>query len=505
MEEAQIYDQFPRRRRILAVGVLAFSNLLVVLDMTVANVSVPQIAGSLGIAPDQGAWTITSYAIADAIAVPLTGWLAQRFGSVRLFSFCLMGFGIFSLLCGLAPTLTALVAARIGQGLCGGPLMALSQSLIARIVSPEHRPGALAFWAMTIAVGPGIGPMLGGYISDNWGWHWIFFINIPIVLVCAVMAVTLMRSAETPTVQRPIDVVGLVLLVSWISAFQIILDTGHNRDWLADTWILSLAIVTLLAFLLFLVWELTDDHPVVDLKVFRHRGYAIGVLTLTIAYGAYFGTLVIIPQWLQLGLGYPGITAGAVTGALALASVPAAPIAARLVGRIDSRIMISWALCVAGVMGLVRAHWSSDVDFWTLVLPLALQGMCFPFAMVPLTLISISSVEPREVPSAAGLQNFMRTTSVAFSAALILTAWGVQQQVARSELASSLLPATVERTVAPTGLGAEAGRMLVSRLVDAEAMIVALDRVFVMASIASFIAAALIWLGPSQTMGSRKG
>src|SRR6185369_1217437 len=204
------------RLQFLAGLVMALSNFMVILDLTIANVSVPHIAGNLGITLDQGTWIITSYAVAEAICVPLTGWLAGRFGSVRLFVFAMAGFGLFSLVCGISPTLGVLVAARIGQGICGAPLMPMTQALLLRVFPPERRTKAMSIWALTVLMGPATGPILGGYISDNFSWHWIFLINVPIALGCVFVAATVLRTVETPTVRLPIDRMGLALLVFWI-------------------------------------------------------------------------------------------------------------------------------------------------------------------------------------------------------------------------------------------------------------------------------------------------
>lgn len=239
----------------LAGFVLALSNFMVVLDLTIANVSVPHIAGNLGITPDQGTWIITSYAVAEAICVPLTGWLAQRFGTVRLFIWGMIGFGLFSLLCGLSTTLGMIVACRIGQGLCGGPLMPMSQTLLMRIYPPEQRAKVMGLWAMTTLAGPAVGPIVGGYISDNWSWHWIFFINVPIAAGCVFAAMALLRPAETERHKLPIDFIGLALLIFWIGCLQIMLDTGRDHDWFGDPMIVALAVMAAIGFLVFIIWN----------------------------------------------------------------------------------------------------------------------------------------------------------------------------------------------------------------------------------------------------------
>src|SRR5438309_9708172 len=209
---------------LLAGLVLALSNFMVVLDLTIANVSVAHIAGGLGISPSEGTWVITSYAVAEAICVPLTGWLARRFGEVRVFVAGMIGFGLFSFLCGTAPSLGALVAFRVGQGLSGGPLMPLTQALLLRIFPKDKHAMAMGIWSMTTIAAPIFGPILGGTISDNWGWNWIFFINVPIAIATAVAAIALLRNAESKTERVPVDTVGLGLLLVAVGALQVMLD-----------------------------------------------------------------------------------------------------------------------------------------------------------------------------------------------------------------------------------------------------------------------------------------
>lgn len=366
------------RHRLLAGLVLALSNFMVVLDLTIANVSVPHIAGNLGISADQGTWIITSYAVAEAICVPLTGWLAQRFGAVRLFTFGMLGFGLFSLLCGLSMTLGMIVACRIGQGLCGGPLMPMSQTLLMRVFPPDQRARVMGLWAMTTLLGPALGPIFGGYISDNWSWHWIFFINVPIAVVCVLATMALLRPVETPRVKLPIDYMGLGLLIFWIGCLQIMLDIGRDRDWFGDPLIVILAVFAAIGFCVFIIWELTEEHPIVDLRVFRHVGFTSGVFTLALCFGAYFAGIVVIPQWLQISMGYTAAWAGYATAFTAMTAILVAPIAGRLVNKVDVRIMISGSVAWIGIMTLWRAHWTTDADFWTIALPQLVQGFGMP-------------------------------------------------------------------------------------------------------------------------------
>ena len=487
------------RQRLLAGLVLALSNFMVVLDLTIANVSVPHIAGNLGISADQGTWIITSYAVAEAICVPLTGWLAQRFGAVRLFTFGMLGFGLFSLLCGLSMTLGMIVACRIGQGLCGGPLMPMSQTLLMRVFPPDQRARVMGLWAMTTLLGPALGPIFGGYISDNWSWHWIFFINVPIAVVCVLATMALLRPVETPRVKLPIDYMGLGLLIFWIGCLQIMLDIGRDRDWFGDPLIVILAVFAAIGFCVFIIWELTEEHPIVDLRVFRHVGFTSGVFTLALCFGAYFAGIVVIPQWLQISMGYTAAWAGYATAFTAMTAILVAPIAGRLVNKVDVRIMISGSVAWIGIMTLWRAHWTTDADFWTVALPQLVQGFGMPLFMIPLTTLTLGSVRPEETASAAGMQNFLRTLAIAISTSIVLTGWGNGQRVSRNEMVGTLHPDATLADLTSRGFTQDQARQMIANMVDAQSMVVSMDHVFFIASLVLFLAAAVVWLAPRPT------
>jgi DHA2 family multidrug resistance protein len=324
----------------LAAIVLAAANFIAVLDMTIANVSVPSISGSLGISSSQGTWVITSYAVAEAIIVPLTGWLAGRFGAVRVFTSAMALFGACSALCGLSNSLGMLVAGRILQGLSGGSLMPLSQTLLLRIFPKEKAGAATALWAMTTLVAPVLGPILGGWLCDSYAWPVIFFINVPLALLCAPLAWRMLKRYEDTLKRVPIDKIGLVLLIVAVGALQLMLDLGKEHDWFASTGICVLAIVAAVGFAAFLIWELTERHPIVDLRVFRHRGFAASVLTLALGFGAVFGVNVLTPLWLQSYMGYTATWAGLTTAWSGVLAVVAAPIAGLLIAKVDLRRLI---------------------------------------------------------------------------------------------------------------------------------------------------------------------
>jgi DHA2 family multidrug resistance protein len=483
---------------ILACIVLAMANFMVVLDTTIANVSVQHIAGGLGISSSEGTWVITSYAVAEAICVPLTGWLARRFGTVRVFVVGMIGFGLFSFLCGLAWSLGSLIAFRIGQGLCGGPLMPISQTLLLRIFPKEKHAAATGVWAMTTIVAPILGPILGGTISDNWSWHWIFFINIPIAIVCAGAAIALLRNAETKIDKMPIDVIGMLLLVFWVGSLQLMLDLGREHDWFGDPLIVGFAVAAAIGFSFFLVWELFERDPAVNLRVFRYRGFTVSVTALVFAYGTFFASLVVIPQWLQSSLGYTATWAGYATAFNGVAAVMMAPVVAKLSTRLDPRLLVSCGIFWLAGTSLIRVFWwTSGSDFWTLALPQLIQGAGMPFFFIPLTTLALGAVDEDEVASAAGVMNFLRTMAGAVGTAIVTTLWYDGAQEKRSELSGLLNGGeSTMRSLEAHGLTHEQSRQFVSQLVDGQANALSTGSIFVLAACVFAAAATIIWLAP---------
>ena len=483
---------------ILAGVVLALTNFMVVLDTTIANVSVAHIAGGLGISSTEGTWVITSYAVAEAICVPLTGWLSRRFGTVRVFVGGMMGFGIFSFLCGIAPTLGALVAFRIGQGICGGPLMALSQTLLLRVFPKDKHAMTMGIWGVTTLTAPIFGPILGGTISDNWGWHWIFFINIPIAVACSLTAFAVLQPAETERFKDRIDGIGLGLLILWVGALQIMLDLGREHDWFGSQMIVTLAVTAAIGFAMFLIWELTEDRPAVDLRPFRHRGFSVAVTALVFAYGTFFASLVVIPQWLQGAMGYTATWAGYATAFNGVAAVLMAPFVAKRMTQVDPRRLVFVGVLWLGLTSLLRVFWwDSGSDFWTLALPQLIQGAGMPFFFIPLTTIALGAVEENETASAAGVMNFLRTMSGAVGVAIATTFWYDGAQEKRAALSGVLNGAqTTMGQLVASGLSTEQARLLISQLVDKESVALATGQIFVVAFFIFAAAALIIWLAP---------
>jgi DHA2 family multidrug resistance protein len=481
----------------LTAIMLATANFMAVLDMTIANVSVPHIAGALGISSSQGTWVITSYAVAEAIIVPLTGWLAGRFGAVRVFTSAILLFGGFSALCGLSGSLSMLVTGRILQGLSGGLLMPLSQMLLLRIFPKDKAPVAMALWAMTTLIAPVLGPILGGWICDNQSWPFIFFINVPIALVCSPIALRTLKRYETELLRAPIDKVGLVLLILFVGSLQLMLDLGKEHDWFASTEIRVLAITAAVGFAAFLIWELTEKHPIVDLRVFRHRGFSAGVVTISLGFGSIFAVNVLTPLWLQSYMGYTATWAGMATAWSGVLAVMAAPLAGRLIAKVDPRKLITFGLGWIALVTALRTVATTDMDYWQIAHPLMLMGIGLPFFFVPATALALGSVNESEMASAAGLQNFLRTLSGAVATSISQTAWENRTSEMHAELVGNLdRMGETARTLAASGMGDDQVRQSLDNLLNAQSVMLATNQIMGTVAFVCLAGALFIWFAP---------
>jgi DHA2 family multidrug resistance protein len=481
---------------ILAVATLAFANFMVVLDMTIANVSVPNIAGGLAVSPQEGTWVITSYAVAEAIVVPLTGWLASRFGAVRVFTIAIGMFGICSLLCGLAPSLGMLVVFRIMQGLSGGPMMPLSQTLLQRLVPPKYRAQTMGLWAMTTLIAPIMGPVLGGSISDALGWSWVFFINVPVAVVLVAVALrTLPRKDATQ--RLPVDFVGLGMLITWVGSLQIMLDKGEELDWFNSPMIIGLAVVAVVGFISFLIWELTQENPIVDLRIFRHRGFTMACFAMSLAFAGMFSSIVLIPLWLQTNQGYTATWAGYVTGFNGALAVFAAPIVAGMVAKVDPRKLVTFGILWMAMVMFWRSNLVQGLTFWQLVWPQLAQGLAMPFFFIPLMTLAMATLEPRELAGGAGLLNFVRTTAGAFATSLTTTAWSNSTNISRTAMVDNLHNADqVVGQMTAGGMSRMQALGSLENLVQSQAVMVATNHVFLAISALMTVSVAAIWFIP---------
>ncbi|MDR2112931.1 MAG: DHA2 family efflux MFS transporter permease subunit [Candidatus Accumulibacter sp.] len=460
--------------RTLATVALAVATLMNVLDTTIANVSIPTIAGDIGVSANQGTWVITSFAVANAISVPLTGWIAQRFGQVRVFVWSTLLFVLASWLCGLSRSLDTLIAFRVFQGLVAGPMIPLSQSLLLQCYPPAKAGVALAVWSTTTTVAPVIGPILGGWISDNLPWGWIFYINIPAGLVAAGASWMLLKHRELPTARLPVDAVGLALLVIWVGAMQLLLDLGKELDWFASREILALAVVSAVGFCFFLVWELTEKHPIVDLHLFRRRSFASGTVALSLGYGVFFAGIVVQPLWMQQYMGYTATWTGLALAPSGLVAVLFMGWVGKSMNRIDPRVFALAAFVILAISFAMRAGFNTDMSFADMVAPQFVQGLAMAGFFVPLSAILLSGIEPAKMAAAAGLSNFARITAGAFGASISVTLWENRAIMHHARMSEEIEPYRPAARMAleglqQQGLSPQQALAVINRAIDAQA------------------------------------
>ena len=475
---------------------LALANFMVVLDTTIANVSVPNIAGGLGVSANEGTWTITSYAVAEAITVPLTGWLAQRFGAVKVFGTAMCLFGVFSALCGLAPSLGVLVLFRVLQGLSGGPMIPLCQTLLLRIF-PKHLAGqAMGLWGLTTVVAPMAGPILGGMICDTYSWAWVFYINVPVAIIGSFLGMRLLAKHETPTRRVPVDGVGLGLMVLWIAALEIVLDKGEDLDWFHSGVIVSLSLVALVGFCAFLIWELTDANPIINLKVFRSRGFSVSLIVMCLCYGGFFSSVVLIPLWLQTNLGYTASWAGFAVAPMGVFAIVMSPIVGRLVGVLDLRAMICTGVLIIAFSMFWRSGFASNVNFGRIIQPQFLQGFGMPLFFIPIFSLALVGIKPQEMAGAAGLLSFTRTMAGAFATSLVTTIWSNDSRASGVALLNQIDGSAALRRVQSLGLGAAGSLRQFEAMVQTQSVMLATDRVLFGIGCIMVVGAATIWFVP---------
>lgn len=485
----------------VAVSAAMFMN---VLDISIANVSLPAIAGDLGVSPNQGTWVITSFAVANAIAVPLSGWLAQRFGQVRLFVASVVLFVITSWLCGLAPNMTVLIAFRALQGFVAGPMIPLSQSLLLSSYPKALAGLAMAMWSMTTLVAPVTGPLLGGWITDNLSWPWIFFINVPVGVVAALATVAIYRKRETPTRKLPIDSVGLVLLIVWIGALQIMLDIGKEHDWFASPLVVALAIVAGVGFAFFLAWELTDDHPVVDLTLFTRRNFWAGTVATAVGFCLFFGNVVLLPLWLQQYMGYTATDAGMILAPIGLFAIILSPVVGKTISHVDPRRFATVAFVVFALVLWMRSRFNTQADLTTIMVPTIIQGVANALFFIPLVTITLSGLPPDRIPAASGLSNFARIAAGAFGASIATTVWENRAALHHARLAEAVNPGSPAAQAALSGLTAsgltpEQALGAINRMVDQQAFTLAANDVFYASAVLFLALIPLVWLSHPLT------
>ena len=424
----------PRIHRAIVSIATMMATFLVILDVTIANVALDHMRGTLSAGVDEITWVLTSFLVANAISLPITGWLTDLLGRKRLFILATVAFTITSAAAGAAPSLAFIVIARLLQGLAGGPLVPLSQATMMETFPARQRGMAMAIWGIGIMFAPIIGPTLGGWITDNWSWRWVFYINVPFGAAAVLLAWLFISESTTerPAVRR-VDVPGLVLLVLGVGALQFVLDRGQREDWFASSLIVWLSVVAAAALILLVVRELRTAEPVVDLRVLRHPTFAVATAAMFVISIAFYGIMVLSPLYTQILMAYTAMLAGLVLAPGGVATLVTMPIAGALMNRIDPRWIIVTG-CGFNAYGMyLMATLTLEASYWQIMLPRFIQGLGIGFTFVPLSTVALSAVPMRELGHASGLFNFIRTVGGSLGIATVATllARGSQAHQAR--------------------------------------------------------------------------
>ncbi|HYK60349.1 MAG TPA: DHA2 family efflux MFS transporter permease subunit [Bryobacteraceae bacterium] len=404
---------------IVAISVMCCT-FMEVLDTTVVNVSLPHIAGNLSATIEEATWVLTSYLVANAVILPITGWLSNHFGRKRLLMFSVVGFTASSFLCGAAPTLPLLIVFRLLQGACGGSLAPLSQAVLLEAFPPEARGKAMGFWGLGIVVAPVLGPVLGGWLTDSYSWRWVFYINLPVGILSIFMVQ--MFVFDPPYIRRSeagVDWWGIGMLTVWIGALQVAFDKGQELDWFSSRFIVILVAIAIVFLIAFVVRELMAEHPVMNMNVFRLRSYSAGVFLMTTLGFVLYGSIVLLPIWLQTLLGYPATTTGFTMAPRGLGSMIGMPLVGIFVSRFDPRKVLAGGLLMGAASTWRLSQLNLDAGFWDLFWPQAIQGFGLGMVFVPLTTIAMNPVPREAMGNATSIYNLMRNLGGSVGIAII--------------------------------------------------------------------------------------
>ena len=477
---------------------LSMAVFMMVLDSTIANVALPTIAGDLGAATSQGTWVITMFAVSNAISIPLTGWLARQYGSVKVFLVSASLFVFCSWLCGVSHSLTMLIIARVAQGAVAGPMIPLAQSLLLQSFALEKRAMALGLFAMVVVTAPILGPILGGYICDNYHWGWIFFINIPIGIVAIILAWQQLKNRETPVIKTDIDKVGLVLMIVGVGALQFFLDRGRELDWFASPEIIALAVISVLCLSYLIIWERGEEHPIIDLSIFQDRNFTIGTLVISLAFLLYMGAIVLLPVMLQQTMGYTAVWAGLAAAPIGIFPVLLTPLIGKYARNIDMRILVTLSFLIYCATFVWRSDFNPQMTFWDVFWPQFIQGLGTAMFFMPLTTIALSNISHDKMAAATGIFTFVRTLAGGIGASMVMTVWERRSNHAHTYLTESITQNSNfdawSKSLQASGMSYEQTLSLINQNINQQALIIGSNEVFYLFGLVFLLLIGMIWL-----------
>lgn len=495
---------------LLTAGV-ALATFMEVLDISIVNVSVRTIAGNVGVSSNEGTMAISAYSMASAVMQPLTGWVAKRFGEVRTFSVSVFLFVIFSALCGLSQSMPMLIVFRLLQGAVSGPMVPLSQTLLLNNYPPAKRPIALALWAMTVVVAPVFGPILGGWITDNYHWSWIFFINIPVGIFALVITITLLKDRESKVVKMPVDAIGLFLLAVGVGCLQFMLDNGNDDDWFTSKTITVLAIVALVCITFLIAWELMHKNPVVDLRLLGRRNFFVGVLCLSLGMFAFFGGTVVMPMWVQEVMGYNATWAGFVVAPIGILAIFMSPLVGAFQNKFDLRVLNTVGFAIFAGASFWMSTLSTNAPYHELAEPRFMMGAGVALFFVPVNQIILAGMPDDQVASASGLSNFFRTLAGSIATAVSQTLYSHRTTYHHARLAEHVVSGdrtTMEylQRMQDMGIQGPPANAALNQIVNLQAATLAVNDVFWVFGLMFGLAMVAIWFAkPPFASGGTPG
>ncbi len=424
----------------LIAAAVMLATFMEVLDTSVANVALPHISGNLSASTEEATWVLTSYLIANAIVLPATGWLTTVFGRKKFLIVCIIIFTIASALCGAATSLNMLIFARILQGAGGGALQPIAQSVLLESFPPIKRGAAMAVYGLGVVVAPIIGPTLGGWITDNYSWRWIFYINLPIGILAAFMAFRFVEDPPYLRNQKPgrIDYIGFSLMALGLATLELTLDLGQQRDWFSSPTIVLTTVTAVASLVSFVVWELYTPEPIVNLRVFLNRNFAVGTVLIAFVGVVLYGSTALLPLFLQTLLGYPAVESGLAVSPRGLGSVISMLIVGQLIGKIDGRYLIAFGFLVLAYSTNIFTGITLEIAQSNIIIPMIISGFAMGFVFVPLTTMAMGTLSNEQISNASGIYNLMRNTGGSIGIALVTTFLARGQQIHQAALAPNL-------------------------------------------------------------------
>ena len=426
---------------LIALSVM-LATFMEVLDTSIANVSLRNIAGSLSVSADESTWVLTTYLISNAIVIPSTAWLGQRFGRKRFLFTCVAIFTLSSFLCGLATSLPMLLLMRVIQGAGGGALQPIAQSIMLESFPREKQGQAMGIYGLGVVIAPILGPVLGGWITDNYSWRWIFFINVPV----GILALTLMQRFihDPPWIRnaRParLDVIGFSFMSLWLGCQEVLLDKGQEDDWFGSRFIIVMAVLAVAGLVAFVVRVLTADKPFVDLRVLKNYNFTLGMALMFSAGVCLYSLTAVLPLFLQSLMNYTALQSGYAMIPRGLGALIAMPLAGRLVGKIQGRWLVAGGFLSFGLASLALTHLTLDESRSLLFWPLFFSGVAIAFMFVPLNTLALGALPPEQIGNASGIFNLMRNVGGSVGISMVTTLVARSSQMHQTYLVGQLTP-----------------------------------------------------------------